>query len=98
MRALGQIIEVPRKEPAEPQQTFCAKLRRLTMRQLDRQMTKNRRKLKQAERLLDGLKLESFRRLLTEQIAWLKYQAGWIMQAAESRVYLREETIDSTGN
>lgn len=97
-RARYMVVDLPRQEPKDPQIAFCARIKRLTMRQLGRRLTQARHKIAPLERLLENTHLDSFRKPIEKALEMLRYQIGWLEQEAESRVYLTKETINTTGN
>lgn len=99
MRARDLVVDIERAEPIGEQESYCAALKRLTIRQLGRRATQLRHKLSEAERTLTITVLETPRKFVEQYIMLLKYQSGWLRQEADRRANgVIKETIDATGN
>lgn len=97
MRARFQVIDLERKEPKSQQESFCAKIKTLSLLQLGNKADQIRRGIRRIERELDDVKLESFRKPLEEVLAMAKYRLGWLAEEVEARTF-NPERIDETGN
>lgn len=99
MRARDLVVDIERSERTNEQESYCAGLKRLTIRQLGRRATQLRHKLSEAERTLTITVLETPRKFVEQYIAILRYQSGWLRQEADRRANgVLKETIDDTGN